>query len=66
MTTKFDLVDTELKAAKSQTTWVASDFTDVQALATQLDEQKLALQRQISEQAHEIESLNEEVNYRND
>ena len=64
LTTKFDLVDTELRAAKSQTNWVDSNFTDVQELATQLDEQKLALQRQISDQAQEIESLNEEVKCR--
>ena len=64
ITTKFDLVDTELRATKSHTTWVASDYTDVQQLVAQLDEQKLALQRQLSEQAHEIETLNVEVNFR--
>ena len=61
LTTKFDLVDTELRASKSQTLWAATEFTDVQQLATQLDEEKLALQRQISDQAQEIESLNGEV-----
>ena len=62
LTTKFNLVDTELRAAKSQTTWATTEFTDVQQLAAQLDDEKLALQRQISDQAQEIESLNGEVN----
>merc|ERR1712218_257554 len=61
-TTKFDLVDSELNAAKSQTHWVTSDLTDVHQLATQLDEEKYTLQRQISDQAQEIESLNVEIN----
>jgi hypothetical protein len=62
LATKFDLVDTELRAVKSQTTWATTEFTDVQQLAAQLDDEKLALQRQISDQAQEIESLNGEVN----
>ena len=64
LTTKFDLVETELRATKSQTTWAAAEFTDVQQLASQLDDEKLALQRQISDQAQEIELLNGEVNQR--
>jgi predicted nucleic acid-binding Zn-ribbon protein len=61
LTTKYDLVDTELKAVKSHTTWSATELTDFQNIATQLDEEKLALQRQISEQAQEIELLNGEI-----
>ena len=61
LTTKYDLVDTELKAVKSHTTWSATELTDFQNIATQLDEEKLALQRQISDQAQEIELLNGEV-----
>ena len=61
LTSKFDLVDTELRAAKSQTIWGDTEFTDVQQLANQLDEEKSGLQRQISDQAQEIESLNGEV-----
>ena len=61
LTTKYDLVDTELRAVKSHTTWSATELTDFQNIATQLDEDKLALQRQISDQAQEIEQLNGEV-----
>ena len=61
LTTKFDLVDTELRAAKSRTIWGDTEFVDVQQLANQLDEEKSGLHRQISDQAQEIESLNGEV-----
>ena len=61
LTSKYDLVDTELRAAKSQTIWGDTEFADVQQLANQLDEEKSGLQRQISDQAQEIESLNGEV-----
>ena len=61
LNSKFDLVDTELRAAKSQTIWGDTEFADVQQLANQLDEEKSGLQRQISDQAQEIESLNGEV-----
>lgn len=46
---------------KSNTVWSATEFQDVQNIAMQLDEEKLALQRQISDQSQEIELLNGEV-----
>merc|ERR1712126_615239 len=61
LSTKYDLVDTELRAVKSHTTWSATELADVQNIATQLDEEKLALQRQIADQSQEIELLNGEI-----
>ena len=61
LTTRYELADSQLNAAKSDAQWVTSNLTDVHQIATQLDAEKLNLQKQISDQALEIDSLNEEV-----
>lgn len=61
LTTKVDVAQSQLKEAKSHSTWINSDLTNVHELAVQLNSQKLELQNQIAEQASEIELLNTEI-----
>eukprot|EP00095_Tigriopus_kingsejongensis_P008107 maker-scaffold184_size276635-snap-gene-0.13 protein:Tk08107 transcript:maker-scaffold184_size276635-snap-gene-0.13-mRNA-1 annotation:"testis-specific gene 10 protein isoform x5" len=59
--TRLDVADSQVKEARSQSTWVNDDLSQVHQLAVQLNSQKVELQAQISNQANEIDSLTGEI-----
>ena len=61
LSTRVDIANTELKALKTQESWLSPDLQEIQVLNEELLQNKEELQRQISLQANEIEILSNEI-----
>ena len=59
--TRLDITETELRAVRSQESWIGPEIQDFQRLNEELNEQKEELQTQISIQSEEIENLSKDL-----
>ena len=56
-----DIAETEMRALRTQESWVGSDVIEIQRLNEELSEQKAELQEKIAKQDDEIEKLTHEI-----
>lgn len=61
MSTRVDIAETEMRALRTQESWIGPDLQEIQRLNEELLEQKSELLAQIAKQADEIEELSAQI-----